>query len=80
MLIVNRSERHRTDVVSTGINLTTFAGTCGDGRGSDARDVRANRAREKGLPPGEWKFFPLVGSHPEPAHSLLPLGPRELVV
>ena len=36
-----------TDVVAKRINLKTFAGACGDGRSSDARDVRANVCRKK---------------------------------
>ena len=64
----------RAGVVAEQINLKMFAGTCGDGRSSDAREVRANACGEKGLPQREWEFFPWVErpDDSEPAHRLVP--------
>ena len=50
----------RAGVVAKRINLKTFAGTCGDGRSSDARDVRASACGEKGLPQRWGEFVPWV--------------------
>ena len=48
----------RAGVVAEQINLKMFAGTGGDGRSSNARDVRADACGEKGLPQGEGEGVP----------------------